>query len=224
MTLKARIRSGEAFYLGFASLELSGAALGEKARQEGWDLVFVDLQHSPYTEPDLVAYCKAAANEDVPVMFRLPHPDTVWQTARVLDFGAAGILVPMTETPEQVTEAVRNFYYPPDGGRSWGVKNAYGWKGGDLRTYADWWKAQGILALQIETVAAVRRIRELVQPGVDLLLFGACDLGFSLNATPDSPFASVSECQQYVVEQTRDLDVRVGVADMPFGRFCAVSS
>ena len=40
-------------------------------------------------------------------------------------------------------------------------------------------------------------------------------------ASADRPFASVAECQRHVVEQTRDLDVRVGVADAPLGRFVA---
>jgi len=224
MTLKERIRSGEAFHIGSVSLDLSGAELEQKAKNEGWDLAFVDLQHTPHTEPQLVAFCKEAAVAGVPVIFRVHHPSAAWLIGRCLDFGAAGVLVPMSEDPAQVADAIRNFYYPPLGGRSCGLKHAYGWQpGGDPRAYADWWNENGILALQLETVRGIQEVLELVQPGIDLLLFGACDLGFSIGASPDRPFASVAESQQQVVEQTRDLDVRVGVADAPFGRFDALS-
>ncbi len=222
MTLKDRIRSGEPFHMGLLPVDLTGEEIRTQMQDQGWDLVLADLQHSPYTEPRLVAFCHAAAAAGLPVMLRVPHPAAAWQIGRYLDFGAAGVLVPMTEDPARVDQAVRNFYYLPKGVRSCGLGYAYGRQPDQTpRAYADWWNETGILALQIETVRAVQHVRSLVLPGVDLLLFGACDLGFSLDANPDCPFASVAECQQHVVEQTRELDVRVGVADVPFGRFVA---
>lgn len=222
MTLKERIRSGEPFHIGALPVDATPAAVEERAAGQGWDLAFVDLQHSPYTEPQLAELCRSAAALGVPVMARVPHPSAAWQISRCLDFGAAGVLVPLSEDPARVAEAVQHFYYPPLGHRSVGLRFAYGWCGKRTpRAYAEWWNANGILAIQIETVRAVVEVRSLVQPGVDLLLFGACDLGLSLAASADRSFASVAECQRHVVEQTRDLDVRVGVADAPLGRFGA---
>jgi len=223
MTLKERIRSGAAFHMEYVSLDLTASELAERAAGQDWDLVLVDLQHMPYTEPQLAEFCRIAAEHDLPVMVRIHHPDAPWIISRCLDFGAAGALVPMTEEPSRVTDAIQSFYYPPAGNRSCGLRYAYGYRAGmDPRQYADWWNETGILALQIETVKAVRNVRDLVQSGVDLLLFGGCDLGFSIGATPDSPFTSVEQCQAHVVARTHDLDVRVGVADVPFGRFEAV--
>ncbi len=225
MNWKEQIHSGAAFHIGFASPDVTMEELAAKANGQNWDILLVDIQHNPYTEPQLVALCKAARTMDLPVMFRIPHPAAAWQTGRFLDFGAAGILVPMTEDPLQVSDAIRNFYYPPIGGRSCGLGNAYGWAGAggkDPCAYARWWNANGILALQLETVQAVQRIRELVQPGVDLLLFGARDMSFSIEAYPDCPFASLADCQRHVVEQVRGMDVRVGVSNAPYGRFEAL--
>jgi len=133
---------------------------------------------------------------------------------------AAGVLVPMVEAPDTVEDAVANFYYPGAGNRSCGLGLAYGYSSAmSPRAYADWWNDNGVLAIQIETVEAVLNIRNVLYRGVDLVLFGGTDLSFSVGATQGSPFSSVEECQQYVVEETRDLDVRVGVADLPFGKF-----
>ena len=220
MTLKERIRSGAPFHIGTLAVDLTPDQVQARAAGKGWDLAFVDLQHAPYTEPQLAAFCGQATTLGVPLLLRTPHPYAAGQVPRLLDFGAAGVLVPMVEEPAVVDAAVANFYYPPAGKRSCGLRYAYGW-GGDLtpRAYADWWNANGILALQIETVQGVLDIRRLVRPGVDLILFGGTDLSFSLQANPDCPLTSVAECQRYVVEQTRGMNVRVGVADLPFGQF-----
>jgi hypothetical protein len=65
----------------------------------------------------------------------------------------------------------------------------------------------------------VKNVRKLVKQGVDLILFGAVDLMFSLEANMDSGFATIADCQRYVMEQVADLPVRVAIGDMPFGQF-----
>jgi 2-keto-3-deoxy-L-rhamnonate aldolase RhmA len=220
MTLKERIHSGEPFHIGLLSVDLSRDAIREKTAGEPWDLALVDLQHIPFSEPQLADFCRTAAEENCPVMLRIPHPRSAWLAGRFLDFGAAGVLVPMVEEPGVVEDAVDNFYYPPVGRRSAGLARVHGRQPDQApRDYADWWNANGILALQIESVQAVRTIRELVRPGADLLLFGGVDLGFSIESEPDGEFRSVEECCRHVVEATRDLDVRVGLGNAPFGHF-----
>lgn len=219
-TLKERLHRGEPFRIGCASVDTSEDQLREYLQAEPSEMLFVDLQHSPYTEPQLVSFCATAAAAGAPALLRIRHPRLVCEIGRFLDFGAAGVLVPMTERPETVREAVEAFYYPPLGGRSVGLRYAYGWgEIRDVRAYADWWNEHGILALQIETVAAVEAVRSLVLPGVDVLLFGGTDLGFSLAAHPECPWSAVAECLQHVSAETADLDVRVGVGELPFGRF-----
>lgn len=214
------IRSGDPFTIGIASIEASEAELQERISAHPCDLLFVDLQHAPYTEPQLARFCAAAAAAGAPALVRIRHPRLVCQISSLLDFGAAGVLVPMAEDPAVVVEAVQAFYYPPLGERSVGPRLAFRYADfNEPRAYADWWNGHGVLALQIETVRGVAGVRNLVLPGVDLLLFGANDLSFSLQAHPECPWSSVEECRQYVLDQTRDLDVRVGVGDMPFGRF-----
>lgn len=219
MTLKKRIHAGESLYIGTASVNMSEEQLAARAAEKP-DLLFVDLQHTPYTEPQLVAFCAMCARLGVPPLIRSRHPDLHTMIGSYLDFGAAGVLVPMVEDERVVERSVRSFYYPAVGDRSWFPQFAWQHQAAqDIREYADWWNANGILAIQIETVRGVHNVRSLVKPGVDLILFGAVDLTFSLEANPGSGFTTLADCQQYVVEHVADLPVRVGIGDMPFGHF-----
>jgi 2-keto-3-deoxy-L-rhamnonate aldolase RhmA len=219
MNLKKRIHSGNPLYIATGRVDMSDEKLADCAAEKP-DLLFVDLQHTPYTEPQLVDFCARCEKLDVPPLIRIRHPHLHTMIGSYLDFGAAGILVPMTEQEEVVDRAINSFYYPPQGERSWFPQ--YAWKRSQisgLREYADWWSENGILAIQIETVRGVQNVRKLVKDGVDLILFGAVDLMFSLEANPDSGFATIADCQRHVMEQVADLPVRVAIGDMPFGQF-----
>ncbi len=224
MTLKQRIRNGEPLFIDFVSLTMSEEKLAARAAEKP-DLFFVDLQHGPYTEPQLVAFSATCAKLGVPPLVRTRHPELHAMLGSYLDFGAGGVLVPMVDDELVVERSRRAFYYPPVGERSCGLQHVWGRAAiPGVRDYADWWNENGILAIQIETVRGVRNARNLAKPGVDLILFGGNDLSFSLAAHPGCGFASVTECQQYVCEQVADLPVRVGVSDLPFGRFAAKPS
>jgi 2-keto-3-deoxy-L-rhamnonate aldolase RhmA len=219
-SLKQRLHSGAPFHIGSASIDMSEAELERHLAANPCDMVFVDLQHSPYTEPQLVAFCAAATRAGSPAFVRLRHPRLVCQISSLLDFGAGGVLIPLTEEPATVAEALEAFYYPPIGGRSVGPRFAHEYEAfRDPRAYADWWNESGVLALQIETVRGVANASSLALPGVDLLLFGGTDLSFSLAANPDSQWRTFEECQQHVVAETRGRGVRVGVGELPFGKF-----
>ena len=215
-TLKQRSHAGEPFDSARVAVDMTRDQLSEQLTKTPADLFFADLQHTPYTEPQLVDFCAAANGLDVPVMFRMRHPRLAWLISSCLDFGAGGVLLPMTEEEEDVDAAVASFYYPPLGNRSFWPQ--FGFRKPDFpdfREYAAWWNANGILAIQIETVKAVQNIRGLAKPGVDLILFGSTDLTLSLEATPRCALTSVPDCQMRVLQATQGLDVRVGVSDLP---------
>jgi 4-hydroxy-2-oxoheptanedioate aldolase len=219
-TLKQRIHDVDALNIGWASLTMSHDDLVAALSQEAYDLVFVDAQHAPYDEHALIAFCATAAEVGVPPLLRIRHTRLAFLAGNYADLGPLGILVPMVEHAATVEEAVANFYYPPLGKRSWGPIHGYGRDGIEERTaYGAWWNDHGILALQIETVAGVANARELAVPGLDLMLFGGNDLSFSLEAHPDSPYASVAACWHQVEAATAGTGVRVASGFLPYGRF-----
>jgi len=129
------------------------------------------------------------------------------------------IVVPQVEDEATVLEARDAFYYPPIGKRSWGGAARYGIKErSDRLEYAQWWNNNGILILQLESVNAITNAKKLAQPGVDMLVFGAMDLSFSLESYPDYPLKTVEDCIRHVQKQMEGTQVKVGTGTSPSGR------
>lgn len=228
-SLKQRIHDGDALTIpvapvGAGSAELAAIYGRMDGGAAGCDLAFVDIQHRPYSEAQVVEVCDLTDALGVPALLRIRHTRWAYLAGNYADLGPLGILVPMVETTATVEDAVENFYYPPLGKRSWGPWHAHGYRPGmDREAYAAWWNAHGILALQIETVEGVLNARRLAKPGVDLLLFGGNDLSFSLVANSNAPFDTVQGCVDYVVAQTAGAGVRVAAGFLPYGHFDAVA-
>jgi len=187
---------------------------------EDADYFFLDGQHGCFATERLPAFCAAAGGMGVPVLFRLRHPREAYLAGWALDHGPAGIIVPQVETREQVRDAVEAFYYPPVGKRGWGPKHGYG-RMPDMtqREYADWWNAHGVLAIQLESVQAVRNVRSLVeagQGGVQVVMFGPADLALDIEACQDPEFRDRESCYAFTLAALKGLNVIV-IPAMPFG-------
>ena len=218
-TLKQRLHAKEGINIAFATLNMSEAELADVLSQDAYDLVHVDAQHTPMTDDKLVHFCRMAQKLDMPAQMRIRHTREAYMIGRFLDFGLFSVVVPQVEREESVDEAIEAFYYPPLGKRSWWPQFAYGHDPSrERREYADWWNANGVLVIQLESVDAILNVRRLAKPGVDLLAFGAADLGLSIEGHPKSPFASFEECHDFVVEQCKNLPIKVGASISQVGR------
>ena len=106
--------------------------------------------------------------------------------------------MPQVELDETVNEAVAAFYYPQQGIRSWGGAARVNSDGRERLEYADWWNANGILWMQVESIEAVTHAQYLAKPGVDCLSFGPADLTFSIESHPNHALQTVDACVEYV--------------------------
>ena len=169
-TFKQRIRDGERLFGASIAMRADTDWLRGIVARRPYDFVWVDAQHSPFSEHRLVEFCAAAGEVGVPVVFRLKHTRLTWLVGNFLDLGPTGIEVPQLETEATVEEAVANFYYPPRGVRSWGGTARLGFDGQGLDEYAALWERTGALAIQIESIAAATNAaRRLAHDGVDFL-------------------------------------------------------
>src|SRR5258707_181356 len=133
----------------------------------GFDWLCFDMQHGAI-DP-LVAMLHASA-AGPPVMVRVPwnDPPTIM---RVLDVGAAGVIVPMVNTGEEAARAAGACFYPPAGYRSFGPIRRSRHVQGDA----------GVLcSVMVETVEAVHNIDAIAStPGVGAVFIGPADLALS---------------------------------------------
>jgi 4-hydroxy-2-oxoheptanedioate aldolase len=162
-----------------AVVELVGAA--------GFDLVIVDTEHGPHSLTDVHAAVLAGAACGLPVLVRVPGADPVG-IGRVLDLGAAGVLVPHVDAAAAAAAVVRAARFAPAGERG---ANPYVRAGG----YGD----PGVLAargaevavlVMVEGAGGAAAVPEILAvPGLDGIFLGPVDLSHSLGlpGQPEHP-------------------------------------
>ena len=145
----------------------------------GFDWLLVDLEHGAGGEEALTGQILAGAAHGVPVIVRVEAAERI-RVGHVLDLGVAGVMFPRLNTPDEVREALRHLWYPPEGDRGVAGYNRarqYGGDGRDPKEVND-----SILSVvQIESVSALENVEEIAAiPGVDVLFVGPSDLSTSM--------------------------------------------
>ena len=213
------MKSGEVLVALRGSLTTTKDELADIWSTGRYDYIWIDGQHTPFTERQLVDYCTAAEELNIDVQLRIPHTRHAYLVGRFLDFGLSAVLVPEVMEPETVDDAIAYAYYGPIGRRSWGGAFRRGLRsiGADRLTYSAWWNDYVILAIQVESVEAVTNIRKLAKPGVSVVTFGPNDLLFNIDDHPEYPLQNVDDCMRNVAAQLAGTDIRLamGTATKP---------
>ena len=215
-TVKQRIRDGDVVVALRVFFDYDRGQLEDALGKGTYDLIYVDGQHGAFTDERLVEFSGMVHELGLPLQFRIPHTRHTYLIGRYLDMGLSAILVPEVVEQETVAEAIAYTYYPQMGRRSWGGAARRGqeqWAGSvDRLEYAAWWNDTVVLAIQLESVAAITRAGQLIRPGVDYVAFGPNDLLFNLEGHPNFPLQSVDDCMRNVAEQLQGTGVRLGMA------------
>jgi 4-hydroxy-2-oxoheptanedioate aldolase len=204
------MRAGQEIKVVRIPMDSSREQVLEAIDRDPCDMLYVDAQHGPYADWDIVRICAAAEELNVPVQMRIPHLRHAYLIGHYLDLGLFGIKVPQVEDEATVIEAVNAFYFPPFGKRSWGGWVGYGiQERRDRLQYAAWWNRNGILGIKIESVRAVIRVRDLARPGVDYLDFGPQDLMFDLECNPHPRLKTLENCAEHVRKELEGIPIRI---------------
>lgn len=144
----------------------------------GFDWLFIDLEHSPMDILAAQRILEAAGNQ-CPCIIRSPSHDEAW-IKKILDIGAAGIIVPRVNTAEEASSIVRFCKYPPVGCRSVGFSRAQGF-GFHFNDYVENANDRVAVILQIEDIKGVKNVESIAGiPGIDALFIGPYDLSGSM--------------------------------------------
>jgi len=204
-TLRQRIRAGEVLVALRGSLDTTKSQLADIWATDRYDYIWIDGQHTAFSEESLVAYCIAAEELGIDVQLRIPHTRHAYLVGRYMDLGCSAVLVPEVMEEETVDDAVAYSYYPQKGRRSWGGDARRGMrsdaKGMDRLQYAAWWNDYVILGIQVESVEAVTNVQKLAKPGVSVVTFGPNDLSFNMEGHEGYPLTSVDDCMRNVAAQ-----------------------
>ena len=175
--LKAKLATFEATLGSWISI--GDATVAEILSNAGYEWLVIDLEHSSMSIARAAELIRIIDLAGVEPLIRLTSNDAN-QIKRVLDAGAAGIVVPMITSAQQVHQAVASTRYPPCGNRGMGLARAQGY-GATVTEYIEKQRTEITVIAQIEHVDALEEIHEILQvPGLNGFMIGPYDLSASL--------------------------------------------
>jgi len=174
----------------------------------GFDWVLLDFEHGCESEAALPHLLRAFRGSRTAAIVRVgaAHPDLI---ARVLDWGAQGIMVPHVDSVAQAEAIVQAAHYAPHGHR--GLSRS-------VRAYDYGLNPPGpdtpppLLLAQIETGQAVQHAADIAKvDGIDVLFVGPADLQFDLKQRPETAPGAYAHCLTSVVAAARAAGKAAGI-------------
>lgn len=159
-------------------LSLGSPITTEVAGVAGFDWLLIDLEHAPNDVLSLIPQLMALKDSASAAIVRPSWNDTV-EIKRLLDAGAANLLIPFVEDAEQARSAVSATRYPPQGVRGVSVSQR-GNRYGAIKDYHVRSNDEIGLLVQIESRTGVTNAASIAAvDGVDGLFIGPSDLAAS---------------------------------------------
>ena len=167
--------------LGHMIMEFGTRGIAKIAESAGLDFVLLDMEHGGLgvgKVADLLAWFKATP---IAPIVRVPATEYHF-IARVMDAGAAGVMIPNVRTPEQARKVITALRYAPDGDRGLGLGCAHNdYVRPDPVEYMAEANRDNLFLCQIESTKALENIDAIASMhGVDALWVGHFDLTQSM--------------------------------------------
>lgn len=209
---KQKLRSGQPVFGGW--LLTGNPAVAEIMANEGFDFLGVDMEHTPTNVEGFYHIALAAQGTGCDLLARLPSCDPVL-AKQVLDMGAAGIIVPSVNSPEEAAQAVAMAKFPPAGIRGASLCRASGYG----RRFGEYFAAHNrevIVVVMLEHIQAVPQADAiLATPGIDAALIGPYDLSASMNLAGQLDHPEVRAAQQAILDACQRQKVAAGIHVVP---------
>ena len=149
----------------------------------GYDWVTIDLEHGSFDNSFLCGAFDTILSQGAVPLARISRPNK-FEARMALDKGAAGVIIPMVETKEQVDEIIDHSIWPPGGIRGVGFCNA-----NDFGDSFDIYKKESqnpFISLMIENYKVINQLDEICSNKyIDSIFIGPYDLSASLGVNGD---------------------------------------
>jgi len=183
--VRARLREGGTAF-GVMAFDYFTAGLAPVVAASGADFVLLDMEHSGISIETIKAQAAYAHGAGIVPLVRVPSCQ-YHLIAPVLDAGASGIMVPLTETREQAETLVAACRYRPEGRRGLAFSVGHDrYTGGAAQAKI---RAANDSILTIALIESARGVDNadaiMSTPGIDLAWVGHYDLSDSLGCVED---------------------------------------
>lgn len=190
-------------------ITLGHTSIAEILSDCAFDWLTIDMEHSAIGLSEaqkLIMVISHAGN--VPLV-RLGDQSPT-KIKRIMDAGAAGVIIPNVKTAEEAKAVVAAVKYPPVGARGVGLGRAQKY-GLGFEEYKAWVNEGSIVIVQIEHVQGVENIKEILAvPGVDGIIIGPYDLSASIGIPGKLDDPKVEALVQKTVKTAVDMKKTAG--------------
>ena len=191
-------------------IQLGHAGVAEVLSEAGFDWIAVDCEHTDIDFERFTDVARGMKGRTVTPMVRVGENDPL-SIRRFLDAGAAGVIVPMVNTPDEARQAVRAAKFPPDGCRGFGFArmNDYG---ENFHEYAETANERIAVIVMAETKESVDNIGDIVAvDGVDGVFVGPYDMSGSYGVPGQTDHPDVKAGCRRVLEACRRSGIAAGI-------------
>jgi 2-dehydro-3-deoxyglucarate aldolase len=179
--IRSKLQSGEVSIGSW--MQIANSSVGEIMGHAGYDWVALDMEHGSMCVHQLPDIFRALELGGTLPLVRVASGDSTY-CKEALDAGAAGIIVPMIETAEDVDAARCACCWPPTGKRgvAFSRANLYG-------KHFDAYQAEAqepLFIAMIENAKAIENLDGILQvQGIDAIMIGPYDLSASMGITAE---------------------------------------
>lgn len=218
--VKQQLQQGQVAFGTFV-FEFNTTGIARLAAEAGAEFLVFDMEHTGWSVETVRMLLATTRGTSLMPAVRIPATEYHF-VARVLDMGAAGIMIPMCESAEQARRLVQSAKYPPVGrrGAAFGIAHD-DYTGGDLVEKIESANRETLLIAQIETVAGVEQVEAIAAvEGLDVLWIGQFDLANSLGLPGQFEHPEFLACEERVLAACRASGKVAGVmtGDVSSGR------
>lgn len=167
----------------------------------GFDFALLDAEHGRISPDDAYPMILAAEARGIPAFVRVGENDRQ-VVLKYLDLGVSGVMIPQTNSPALVREAIASMRYAPAGlrGLAGGRTFDYG-QGAPMAERVPAINDRVLSMIQFEHIDALAHVDEILQtPGLDVLFVGPTDLHQSMGYGGQLGHPEVEDCIQQVVD------------------------
>ncbi len=194
-SLKAKFENCDVIYAGMINENTTAESAASAAGK--FDFAFLDLEHGVLNQELARPYLKFCREVGLPIIARVQ--DCLYHLiAKVVDMGADGVMIPRTETLEQVETAIKSMRFYPRGKKGVGGPGLFR-KGEKFEEIND----NRFIILQIESpkgVATLDAMLTLYGDEIAGVVVGPCDMANTSGYGIDTHHPKVVEQVQKVAE------------------------
>ena len=206
--IRNKLKSSTEYTIG-SWMQIPHPHIAEILGNGGYDWVAIDLEHGNISHHQLPDLFRALEITGTLPLARIIEGNAVY-CKQALEAGAAGIIVPMIETAEQIKNVSDFCKWPPAGRRGVGFSRANLF-GRYFNQYKDEAQEPLVIAM-VETVKGVENLESILKvPGLDALMIGPYDLSASMGMIADFTNPQFVQTINKILELCKKHNVAAGL-------------